>query len=80
MATNLYGDSPFSPSGSGAIMMTTPDAPINLINDLTVTTRSVIKIMWSSGYSNGGSSIIDYRVSFDQSTGIWVVLQESVSV
>jgi hypothetical protein len=32
VATNIYGDSPdFSPEGNGAVITTTPDAPINLI-------------------------------------------------
>ncbi len=31
-------------------------------------------ISWVSGVANGGTAVIDYRVSFDQATGIFVEL------
>jgi hypothetical protein len=65
VATNFYGDSPYSPSGSGAVMIIMPDAPINLANNLAVTNKQTIGITWTNGYSNGGSPVIDYRVSYD---------------
>jgi hypothetical protein len=33
--------------GSGAVIQVVPDAPINLANDPTVTSDTVIKIMWN---------------------------------
>jgi hypothetical protein len=74
IANNFYGDSDFSPAGNGAIMIIVPDAPINLQNDLTVTDRTRIGFTWDEGYSNGGSLVIDYRISYDQAKGIWVEL------
>jgi len=46
--------------------------------DDAVTTASVIGITWADGPSTGGSPIIDYRVSFDQSISTWVVLETGV--
>jgi len=47
-----------------------PDAPINLANDPTTTTDTVIKFTWNQGVSNGGTSVIDYSVYYDQGSGI----------
>jgi hypothetical protein len=33
IATNVYGDSPYSDVGSGALIWVVPEAPINLLND-----------------------------------------------
>lgn len=39
-----------------------------MINDLTRTSSSVIGITWTEGASNGGTPIIDYRVSYKLSS------------
>jgi hypothetical protein len=65
MATNLYGDSIISMDGNGAIIALVPDSPVNLANNLEVTSATVIGITWEEGASNGGASVIDYRVSYD---------------
>lgn len=57
-------------------MIIVPDAPINLANNLGVTNRYTIGFTWDNGFSNGGSEVLDYRVSYDQSNGIWVVVKE----
>jgi hypothetical protein len=59
-ATNLYGESAFSESGNGATIVLVPSAPVNLANNLAVTTKSVIGITWKNGASTGGSPLIDY--------------------
>jgi hypothetical protein len=57
-----------------------PDAPIDLTNDPSVTTESVIRFTWSEGLSNGGTPVIDYDVYYNQgsSIGSWVLLEEDV--
>jgi hypothetical protein len=62
---NFYGFSPQSPQGNGALMVIVPDAPVNLINNFAVTNKAVIQFSWSNGVSDGGSPVLDYRVSFD---------------
>lgn len=74
MATNAYGDSAISDVGNGAIMVLVPDAPINLQDDPMTTSDSVIRFTWSDGASDGYQPIIDYRVSYDKSTGNWETL------
>jgi len=68
-ATNVYGESGTSSQGNGAIMLTVPYKPVGLATDITTNTRSVITLTWQDGFSTGGSPIIDYRVSWDASTG-----------
>jgi hypothetical protein len=42
-----------------------PDAPIDLQNNLAVTSDTTIGISWRDGASDGGASVIDYRISYD---------------
>jgi hypothetical protein len=72
-ATNAYGTSSFSTAGNGAIIVTVPDAPVNLLNNAAQTTTNKISIYWTKGSSEGGLTVLDYTVSWDQGTGIWVV-------
>jgi len=63
VATNLYGDSTESSEGNGAVITTSPDAPVNLAENTSQRTKSTLGLTWSAGSSNGGASIIDYRIS-----------------
>jgi len=45
--------------------MTVPDAPINIVNVVTVTSATQIGLSWTAGHSTGGSPIIDYRIWSD---------------
>ena len=55
-----------------------PNAPV-LSYDLSSTTTSQIALTWVDGASTGGVPVIDYRISYDQSTGNYVVLKTGVS-
>jgi hypothetical protein len=46
-------------------MVIVPDAPVGLTNNFAVTNKAVIQFSWSNGVSDGGSPVLDYRVSFD---------------
>lgn len=69
VAFNYYGDSQSSPEGSGSVIQLVPDAPVNLQNDLSFTSSFTIGLSWEDGVSDGGSSVLDYRITYDQSTG-----------
>lgn len=62
IATNLYGDSAQSEEGNGALISTTPDAPINLAEDYILRTKSTLGITWEDAEFTGGIDIIDYRI------------------
>ena len=77
-AYNLYGSSKASPLGNGAVILTYPDPPANVSEDSTQRTSNSITVIWDEAF-NGGATILDYRVSFDQGTGVYVVLTEAVT-
>lgn len=64
VATNTIGDSNESNLGSGAIIATYPDAPINLSEIIYYRTSTTIAIQWNNGLSTGGVSIITYQISY----------------
>jgi hypothetical protein len=47
-----------------------PDAPINLANVAEITDSDSIGLTWSAPVFDGGSALIDYRLWFDDATGV----------
>jgi hypothetical protein len=78
IATNFYGDSLQSNSGNGALMVLVPDAPTNLLKNTAGSSKSVISFTWDPPVFDGGETIIDYRVSYNQATGVYVNLLSGV--
>lgn len=64
-AYNSYGYSVESAVGNGAIILTYPDAPINVAEIVVSRTPSSISISWNKGVSDGGAVVEDYRVTYD---------------
>jgi hypothetical protein len=79
IATNQYGDSIISQPGNGGVIVLVPDAPISLANNPTITNKVAIGITWADGISDGGAAVIDYRISYDQSTGNYIVLESGIT-
>ena len=52
-----------------------PDAPINFGNLVEITLDDRIGLSWDDGLSNGGTSIIDYQVFFDDGLGTGVFIE-----
>lgn len=74
IAYNFYGYSSESAVGNGAVILTYPDAPVDLTETVAERTSSSITFSWSEGATNGGTPVLDYRVSYDQSIDDYVVL------
>ncbi len=79
IATNVVGSSVASSSGNGAVILTNPDPPISLANVVPITNFSVIGLTWVAPILVGGTAVIDYRVSWDQGTGTYVVLESGIT-
>jgi len=75
---NTFGYSALSVETS-ILAAQVPDAPMNLFNQPLVTNSEQVGFEWSAGAFNGGSVVIDYRVSYDQGTGTWLVLDSAVT-
>jgi Fibronectin type III domain len=78
VAINSYGESISSDDASGAIILQVPSAPVRLTNSNVTNTSSSINLRWMNGLGSGGTPIIDYRVSYDQSTGNYVTLASGI--
>jgi hypothetical protein len=64
LAINIKGNSIASDAGNGGIILTTPDSPTSLANVQAITNYNTVGLSWSNGVNNGGSTVIDYRVSY----------------
>lgn len=62
IATNSKGNSRESKPGHGAVITTTPDAPLNLNENFALRTSSSLGLIWDQGVDNGGDVILDYRL------------------
>jgi hypothetical protein len=73
-ATNLKGRSSTSNAGNGGIIITYPDAPVNILEDLSGKTPTSIGFTWEEGLANGGESVDNYRVSIAEQGGVFSIL------
>lgn len=78
-ATNYLGDSVTSLVGNGAIILTFPDEPINLINNLEVTWGTTIGLTWDEGVENGGIPVLDYTV-YSLADDAFTYIEEQVGI
>ena len=79
IATNIVNPSVESIYGNGGVILTNPDAPVTLANAALVTDATKIGLTWSAGAANGGTPLIDYRISWDQGTNSYVVLVSGIT-
>ena len=73
-ASNIYGESSVSDAGNGAIIITYADPPKDLAETVSQRTASSITFTWNEGDANGGSTVTDYRLTYDQGTGTYIEL------
>ena len=76
-AVNVYGESELSEEGNGAVIITSPDAPINLELDETKRGATQIGLKWTEALSNGGSPVLDYSLYMDEANTGNFILQKS---
>jgi hypothetical protein len=79
IATNFYGDSPYSEEGNNGLTKLIPDAPVNLQNDASVTDAFNIKIDWEDGISDGGMPVLDHRLYWAHIDENYQILVEGVA-
>jgi Fibronectin type III domain len=80
-AINIVGPSVFSAQtldADAAIILTNPDAPINLVNVPSITSATKVGLTWTIGDKDGGSPVIDYTVSKALGTGSYEVYQQGI--
>jgi len=57
-----------------------PDKPINLQNVPSITMDDRIGLLWEDGANNGGTTVLDYEIWYDQSTSNYVVLTTQLAL
>jgi hypothetical protein len=62
VATNVKGDSIISLEGNGASIIQPPDAPVNLVEDVLLRSKSTLGLIWNAGSQDGGSPVLDYTI------------------
>jgi len=65
VAYNVYGYSDESSVGNGAIILTAPDAPLNVAEVVSMRAATSITFNWIAGPANGGAPVIDYAIISD---------------
>ncbi len=80
VAYNIYGYSEDSPISNPTVLITNPDAPINLKENTLARSFTQISLVWEDGASSKGSPIIDYIVTYSigLNSNNFVVLQSGV--
>jgi hypothetical protein len=79
IAVNIYGNSIESTDGNGAVITTSPDAPINLAEVVVERTKSTLGLSWDAAAFTGGDVIIDYRISIAVQGSSFAVLASSLT-
>lgn len=65
IAINYYGESLYSEPGNNGLVKLIPDAPVNLLDDRTVTNDDRIKFTYEQGASDGGDPVLDFSIYYD---------------
>jgi hypothetical protein len=47
------------------VIITNPDSPVNIVEDITERALNAVAFSWEQGSSNGGSVVIDFNIYFD---------------
>jgi hypothetical protein len=78
VAHNAYGNSAVSARGNGAVIVTMPEPPRNLVEDTLYRSATSLGLEWTQPLTNGGSLVIDYRLLYDQASDNWIVFRENI--
>ena len=74
-ATNSIGDSVYSTASDAVTPATTPDAPTNVIGTFG---NSQVSLSWTAPASNGGSSVFDYVIQYNDGSS-WQTFSDDFS-
>lgn len=78
VAINVVGSSLESDEGNGATILTTPDPPTDVSNVALYTDGSSIGVTWNAA-GNGGSAIIDYSVTVNDSAETIEIINSGIA-
>jgi hypothetical protein len=80
VAINVYGDSLESETANGAIIITYPDAPLFLEEDINYRDWTTLGLKWKEGLENGGNQITSYVLSMAIEDAQFLEIQTNLPV
>jgi hypothetical protein len=78
IAYNYYGESAYSPICSNLNVVWKPYAVENLRDDTSVTSATLIGLLWEKPAIDNGRPVLDYFINYDQAIDDWITLTENV--
>ena len=78
-ALNLVGTGSYSSVGFGAVILRQPDAPLNFANNPSILSMTEIGLTWTPGSNNGGTEVIDYRITYAADSNSFIVLATGIT-
>lgn len=61
--------------GSGGFFLSQPDAPTNFAEDVANSNMYQTALVWADGAQDGGSPILDYRITYSTEYGDDLILR-----
>jgi hypothetical protein len=58
------------------VIITNPDAPVNIVEDITERALNSVAFTWEQGASNGGSVVFDFNIYYDQGVGKYILIKK----
>lgn len=77
-AKNLIGYGPAA-TGAGAYIFSQPDAPLNFAEDIANSNMYQTALTWEDGAINGGTEVLDFRISYSTEYGDYLVLRQGIT-
>lgn len=74
VATNVKGDSEESDPGTGAVIISNPDPPVNLVENYSQRSASTLGFTWEDGELDRGAEVTSYRVHYSINSGPFYIL------
>lgn len=62
----MYGSSAESVPVNGAVILTIPDAPKDIIENYSLKSGTTISFAWSNGLKDGGAPVATYNVRYNK--------------
>lgn len=81
VATNFYGSSAVSDPVNGAIILTIPDAPKGIVENINLKSGTTISLAWTNGDKDGGAPVTSYSIRYNSDgSGVFAPLIDKLLV
>jgi len=75
----VYGSSPESLIGSGAVILTIPDPPTNFVEDYSKRSATTLGFTWKAPVQTGGTPLLDYPFEMARAGSEYSVVADALT-